>query len=113
MDSSFRNDSLSSDQSEHLAGGQQPHGPHGRPPRPHKRRTAAESAAATAASMLGQSSLQVRRPRRGGGGSSSEEEVRSTPDYTSGGDDMESESISEIGEFVASAIFFTFLPAPF
>ena len=65
MDSSFRNDSLSSDQSEY-----QSRPP---PPRPHKHKK-----------VKHQHSI-----------SSSDEEVRSTPDCTSCGEEFESESISE------------------
>ena len=65
MDSSFRNDSLSSDQSEY-----QTRPP---PPRPHKHRK-----------VKHQHSI-----------SSSDDEVRSTPDCTSCGEEFESESISE------------------
>ena len=65
IDPSFRNDSLSSDQSEY-----QSRPP---PPRPHKHRK-----------MKHQHSI-----------SSSDEEIRSTPDCTSCGEEFESESISE------------------
>ena len=65
LDSTFRNDSLSSDQSEY-----QSRPP---PPRPHKHKK-----------VKHQHSI-----------SSSDEEVRSTPDCTSCGEDFESESISE------------------
>ena len=65
MDPSFRNDSLSSDQSEY-----QTRPP---PPRPHKHRK-----------IKHQHSI-----------SSSDEEIRSTPDCTSCGEEFESESISE------------------
>jgi hypothetical protein len=65
IDPSFRNDSLSSDQSEY-----QSRPP---PPRPHKHRK-----------MRHQHSV-----------SSSDEEIRSTPDCTSCGEEFESESISE------------------
>lgn len=65
LDSSFRNDSLSSDQSEY-----QSRPP---PPRPHKHKK-----------MKHQRSM-----------SSSDEEIRSTPDCTSCGEEFESESISE------------------
>jgi len=65
IDPSFRNDSLSSDQSEY-----QSRPP---PPRPHKHRK-----------MKHQHSV-----------SSSDEEIRSTPDCTSCGEEFESESISE------------------
>lgn len=65
MDSSFRNDSLSSDQSEY-----QSRPP---PPRPHKHRK-----------IKHQHSI-----------SSSDDEIRSTPDCTSCGEEFESESISE------------------
>ena len=65
MDSTFRNDSLSSDQSEY-----QTRPP---PPRPHKHRK-----------IKHQHSI-----------SSSDEEIRSTPDCTSCGEEFESESISE------------------
>ena len=65
LDSSFRNDSLSSDQSEY-----QTRPP---PPRPHKHKK-----------MKHQRSM-----------SSSDEEIRSTPDCTSCGEEFESESISE------------------
>ena len=65
LDSSFRNDSLSSDQSEY-----QSRPP---PPRPHKHKK-----------MKHQRSM-----------SSSDEEIQSTPDCTSCGEEFESESISE------------------
>ena len=65
MDSSFRNDSLSSDQSEY-----QTRPP---PPRPHKHKK-----------VKHQHSI-----------SSSDDEIRSTPDCTSCGEEFESESISE------------------
>ena len=65
LDSTFRNDSLSSDQSEY-----QTRPP---PPRPHKHKK-----------MKHQRSM-----------SSSDEEIRSTPDCTSCGEEFESESISE------------------
>lgn len=80
LDSTFRNDSLSSDQSECL--GQQQRPP---PPKPHKHKRHAHSS-------------------RGGSGirpfgvSSSDEEIRSTPECTScGEEEMESESVSEKG----------------
>ena len=65
LDASFRNDSLSSDQSEY-----QSRPP---PPRPHKHKK-----------MKHQRSM-----------SSSDEEIQSTPDCTSCGEEFESESISE------------------
>ncbi len=110
MDSSFRTDSLSSDQSEQQ--GQPQPRPH--PPRPHKRRSVAAAAVGVhgssgvgvsasgglglAGATGGASSRRGGRPHGLGGTSSEEEDVRSTPDYTSCGDEMESESISEIGE---------------
>ena len=82
LDSTFRNDSLSSDQSECV--------PRPNPPKPHKRR----------GKTTGTTHIPTQHPalRSGLQGSSSEEEVRSTPDYTSCGEEMESESISEVGE---------------
>ena len=113
LDATFRNDSLSSDQSECV---QRPH-----PPRPHKSkrrlpstsgmrqtgRAAAAVAAATAASSPHAPAIEGARPagprrKRGTGGSSfasssEDDEIRSTPEYTSCGEEMESESISEKG----------------
>ncbi|XP_033116026.1 regulating synaptic membrane exocytosis protein 2-like isoform X3 [Anneissia japonica] len=66
----IRNDSLSSDQSEHV---RPP------PPKPHKKTKA------------------MRKPRQTSSPSSSEEEIRSTPECTSC-DDVESESVSEKGD---------------
>ena len=80
LDSTFRNDSLSSDQSECL--GQQQRPP---PPKPHKHKRHAHSS-------RGSSGI---RPF---GVSSSDEEIRSTPECTScGEEEMESESVSEKG----------------
>ena len=109
LDATFRNDSLSSDQSECL---QRPH-----PPRPHKSkrrlpstsgmrqtgRAAATVAAAGVPSRAPDGATGGGRRRRGVGGSSfasssEDDEVRSTPDYTSCGEEMESESISEKGK---------------
>ena len=118
LDATFRNDSLSSDQSECV---QRPH-----PPRPHKSkrrlpstsgmrqtgRAAAAVAAATAASshapataagaaIEGAAGVGGRRKRGTGGSSfassSEDDEIRSTPEYTSCGEEMESESVSEKG----------------
>ena len=111
LDATFRNDSLSSDQSECV---QRPH-----PPRPHKSkrrlpsttgmrqtgRAAATVAAAATTSRTpdGSTAGAGGRRKRGTGGSSfasssEDDEVRSTPDYTSCGEEMESESISEKGK---------------
>ena len=119
LDATFRNDSLSSDQSECM---QRPH-----PPRPHKSkrrlpsttgmrqtgRAAATVAAAASVSVSASPSASHTpdgataggRRKRGTGGSSfasssEDDEVRSTPDYTSCGEEMESESISEKGEII-------------
>ena len=88
LDSTFRNDSLSSDQSECL--GQQQRPP---PPKPHKHKRHAHSS-------------------RGGSGirpfgvSSSDEEIRSTPECTScGEEEMESESVSEKGRHLELRIY--------
>ena len=70
LDHSFRNDSLSSDQSEHATHTARPP-----PPRPYKHKM-----------NPGHHQNSV---------SSSDEEIRSTPDCTSCGEDFESESISE------------------
>lgn len=82
LDSTFRNDSLSSDQSECL---QQQRPP---PPKPHKHKKEA-----------GQPTpYQQRGSGRPFGVSSSDEEIRSTPECTScGEEEMESESVSEKG----------------
>lgn len=82
LDSTFRNDSLSSDQSECL---QRPP-----PPKPHKHKKEA-----------GQHSTHYQQRGSGHrpfGVSSSDEEIRSTPECTScGEEEMESESVSEKG----------------
>ena len=111
LDATFRNDSLSSDQSECV---QRPH-----PPRPHKSKrrlpsttgmrqtgraaaTVAAAAAVTPPRAADGATVGGRRKRGTGGSSfassSEEDEVRSTPDYTSCGEEMESESISEKGK---------------
>jgi hypothetical protein len=77
LDSNFRTDSLSSDQSECV----QARPP---PPRPHKQR-------------------RHRLHHEASFASSSDEEVRSTPDYTScGEEELESESVSEKGTICTS-----------
>ncbi len=111
MDSSFRTDSLSSDQSEQQQQQQQQQHRRPHPPRPHRRRGMAAGAG------LGDPAVGPDAVVPGGGGgqrrtrgehaSSSEEEegeVRSTPDYTSYGDDIESESISEVGEWSEAVV---------
>ena len=109
---------MSSDQSECV---QRPH-----PPRPHKSKrrlpsttgmrqtgraavTVAAAAASASASAShtsdGATTGAGGRRKRGTGGSSfasssEDDEVRSTPDYTSCGEEMESESISEKGKMI-------------
>ncbi len=115
LDSAFRNDSLSSDQSECLQQSRPP------PPKPHKSKRRLPSttgmrqsghAAATVASAAAHAARAAAAARRrraaaaatGHGGSSfasssEDDEIRSTPDYTSCGEEMESESISEKGKY--------------
>ena len=101
LDSAFRNDSLSSDQSECVS----------RPPPPKPHKSKRKSAAAGGAHVAGHSHVMSSgiqgssgrriRIRRDGSqvGSSSDDEIRSTPDYTScGEEEMESESVSEKGK---------------
>jgi hypothetical protein len=89
LDSTFRNDSLSSDQSECL---QQQRPP---PPKPHKHKKGPSSSGSLG--HLGHHSS--RHSGRPFGVSSSDEEIRSTPECTScGEEEMESESVSEKGK---------------
>jgi hypothetical protein len=90
LDSTFRNDSLSSDQSECL---QQQRPP---PPKPHKHKRHGGHAAPHQRYSHGGSGSGSGRPF---GVSSSDEEIRSTPECTScGEEEMESESVSEKGK---------------
>ena len=98
LDAAFRNDSLSSDQSECVS--RPP------PPKPHKRRDEMTMPTASAMPTSIPTASKTRPDLLGGSrraklalGSSSEEEVRSTPDYTScGEEEIESESVSEKGK---------------
>ena len=136
LDSSFRNDSLSSDQSECL---QQQRPP---PPKPHKHKqkgmagsngqSASQSNSASQQSLTSQQQVQQYQSSqqrehqqrqaphqnvyssgpRPFGVSSSDEEIRSTPECTScGEEEMESESVSEKGRppFISGSHFSFFL----
>ena len=112
LDATFRNDSLSSDQSEQCGHVRPP------PPKPHKQKQRSKDKLGVAlAGHIGRleagggefsgrrsgrresGGVEGRRRGGGGGGSSSDEEIRSTPDYTScGEEEIESESVSEKGK---------------
>lgn len=94
LDSTFRNDSLSSDQSECL---QQQRPP---PPKPHKHKKGghAPNSSSSTSQHHAHSNPAGRGSGRPFGVSSSDEEIRSTPECTScGEEEMESESVSEKG----------------
>ena len=109
LDAAFRNESLSSDQSECISGAATSAAVRPPPPKPHKRRidefsmTSASRAMSPSSRTADLFSGRTGRGRKGLNGSSSEEEIRSTPDYTSCGEEeeeMESESISEKGNLL-------------